>query len=805
MYKDLNEAQKMAVEHRGNLLIIAGPGTGKTHTLTHKIAHTLLRNKNFHCSDSDSNILRPSSGTSEKYHFENETQSKSVFLKIPSAISHSDISNTRIFEPSILALTFTKKASDEMKQRLISLLADCQHTNKRYSDCRNTDERYAHAQHADVQIIDVQNTDVQHAYDRHTDVYNLSIDHQIFIGTFHSWCLEMLKKFSRDFVLYGEKEKMIVLQKIASSTFPNWTKTHINDVARLISLHKNQLLPIEKIAEKIPLPDFLKTTEYITIAHLYEKKMSAFRALDFDDLLVKTLELFTHPSPEIDAYRKNMRYVFIDEYQDVNTVQYELIRLLMHSNVAKTTVTDEVAISNKSFSTDTFQSTSKTICAIGDPDQSIYAFRGSNIDYFFRFSEDFPHATTLRLEENYRSSSFIIKASESLIAYNSKRIHRSLRPQFEDSTLVSVISANDGWKEAYGVTKKIQKLVGGLDMIESGHAHYHVPSETFRFSDIAVLYRTKAQGRLIEASIKKAGIPCQMVPESAWYLKKEIQTLLHYLRLLVYPHDDSSLSKILQTASARQKKNTSLFLTQIQALMDEMIHFTPTECAQKIWNDFGFESYYCRKKNGGNVHAKIRAKTLNNEKIVSDEKIQNNFLLFLSTSAQFDSMKGKEGLLKLLEHYTFLQNEDTFDSSVEAVHLMTLHASKGLEFPVVFITGLEDGLLPYSTKSENSARFSKKDDFIKNQLEEERRLFYVGITRAKRKLYLLHALVRDEKETTPSPFLKEIREELLERKTLRKPLKNIVSSQNFHTSKWNDHDQSCSDQKTKKDQLELFS
>lgn len=701
----LNEAQKKAVEHCGNLLIIAGPGTGKTHTLTHKIAHTLI------CIGS---------------------------------LPEGGLKNTHVPPSSILALTFTKKAADEMKQRLISLRSNVENTNPQ----------------------------------------NLP-----FVGTFHAWCLEVLRKFvdkksdfSHSFILYGEEERMLVLRDIVSSTFPHWTKKQIIEASRLISLRKNQLLQIETITEDMQVAHSFTSTELLTISRLYEKKMSDLQALDFDDLLVKALDLFAHPSAEIEAYRNNLRYIFIDEYQDVNTVQYQLIRLLMYSDVQKTSATDGC----------------KTICAIGDPDQSIYSFRGSNIDYFLRFSEDFPRAVTLHLEENYRSSSFIIKASESLIAYNTKRIQRSIHPQKEDTMLISVMTASDAWKEAYCVTKEVKKLVGGIDMIEAGYDYHHARSEIFRFSDIAVLYRTKAQGRIIETSLRKAGIPCQMVPESAWYLKKEIQSLLHYLRVLVHPHDDANLLKILQTPP-RDKKSVSVFLTQIHALMDELTRLTPTECALKVWNDFGFERHFCGEKmkspkNGLQHSVKQDDFVKLNRK---NEKIRHNFLLFLSTSAQFDLTKGKDGLVKLLEHYSLLKDEDAFDETVEAVSLMTIHSSKGLEFPVVFITGLEDGLLPYKKATHDTIvhtvkNASYENERLNNRLEEERRLLYVGITRAKRKLYLLHALSRNGNKYSPSPFLKEIREELLERKEFQR--------------RKNHHDQIFNDQEArKKAQLQLFS
>lgn len=572
MLKSLNESQQKALDFDGNLLIIAGPGTGKTHTLTHKIAATI---------------------------------------------------RTGISPDSILALTFTRKASEEMRERLSGIIGGS------------------------------------------------SVP---FIGTFHALSLKICRTHGAEFKIYSDSEVMKVLRDVLP---PEIGAKELRKWRHSLSLYKNQMESIE-----IPLPSFREVYEK------YQKSLAQIPALDLDDLLLHAVK-FLRSLPSLQP-----SYLFVDEFQDINEVQYQLLRLLFGPQTR--------------------------ICAIGDPDQSIYAFRGSNVSVFQRFEEDFPKTLRIFLDTNYRSTKTLLDASSHLIQYNSDRIHHSLASQQDFGEKIMVFSLPDPWEEAKCVARKILKSTGGMDMLQTDQESGRV-AEDAHFSDFAILYRTKAQGRFFEEVFKKFRIPYQCLSGKKWYERKAIRFVLACLRFF----QDSDPNGLQEFLPQRKKFDSTVsLLTHL-----EISSLKTSQLLSRLMQLLGLP--------------------------LKDHKDTHLFLLLLSLSAQFDAFAGIRGIREILEYFSQLRDSDAYQKDLQAVTLMTLHAAKGLEFSVVFIAGVERDLLPY------------RDD-RGFEIEEERRLFFVGMTRAKQKLFLTFSRERDGKVTEVSPFLAELPTHLLEKSIIEK-------------------------------------
>lgn len=638
----LNQAQQQAVLQQGNLLIIAGPGTGKTHTLSHKIAYTLK--------------------------------------------------DLRVAAENVIALTFTTKAAHELEKRIQKLLPD----------------------------------------------FPLP-----FCGTFHAWCLQLLKKYGASTgltspVILSAQQQFELFSNVCLKANPFLKKKEINQYFRRLGLAKNQL-------QSVPTDDFAA----LVFAN-YEQTLAEHRALDFDDVILKTIMMLKNSAEIRIQVSEQLHYLFIDEYQDINEAQFELIRAALGPRT--------------------------TLCAIGDPDQAIYAFRGSNVSHFLRFEQDFPAPTLIHLEENYRSTQNILAAANTLIQHNTERLPKNIAATKERGEVIQQYVFDNPWKEADFIVQKIQRLSGGIDMVQTDNFS-HDADNSFHFSDIAILFRTKERGRILEESLKKSGIPYQLVTKKAWYSKPEIQIIFSFLRLLFNTQDDLSLVDVLMKFPCNlskknieriyeyaQKQNISLWETlQEQHLVTvfsssvkgrllgfrdtflrisgQLNELTPAQCIQHLLNKFELEAYFRNGRQG--------------------EKKHQNILMLLTASAQFDAFLGKDGIGQLLEYFSLLEQEHSYDAHLQAVSLMTLHAAKGLEFPVVFVIGLEDSVLPL-----------QKNDDSDGSLEEERRLLYVGITRAKEKLYISRVKFWKEETYLPSPFLQEI-EHLLEKKEIASKKRKI--------------------------------
>lgn len=566
----LNQKQQQAIAHTGShQLIVAGPGTGKTHTLTQKIL----------------NLIQNGAAPGD-----------------------------------IVAITFTNKAAREMKDRLENQTAEIP-----------------------------------------------------FVGTFHALALQILKTQSHNFNLLQPKQQDEIIASIA----PKLKQKEKKEFKRVITLAKNQLLPFEEIET------FLEADQIQDLYQKYAQTLEDENLLDFDDLLTKGLE-------HLKQGNHHPRHLFIDEYQDINEIQYRMVRALTGENTS--------------------------VYAIGDPDQSIYAFRGSNVQHFLKFEQDFPNVVRVTLEQNYRSTPTVIAAANALIRHNTQRLEKSITPTRQEDAVITLHPFQTEWHEGRFITKEISRLVGGTNMIQSHNLV--TPAKTYHFSDIAILYRTKAQARVLTECLKKEGIPFQCVSTIPWYQKPEVQQLLQYLQYLqspATPTDISEPQKILLNNYVREHRDLSTS--------------NPSTLIKKIIQYAKLEDHH---ENGSS-----RA----HQKIQNIKKLQ-------AEAAMFDDTTGEEGLQQLLDHYALLRDFDHYNPKAKAVSLMTLHAAKGLEFPIVFIAGLEDGLLPFRKEGEET------------NFEEERRLFYVGITRAQEKLYLSHAATRNKTPAQPSPFLTEIAEHL---------------------------------------------
>ena len=585
---------------------------------------------------------------------------------------------------NILALTFTNKAAKEMKHRVEELIG---------------------AEAAD----------------------------EAWISTFHSVCARMLRRdiekigYSRSFVIYDDDDQSRVLKDIYKQLNIDEQFINIRESKARISDAKNRMMsPDEWFAQSGR--DY--RSNYIhDIMVAYEKRMKTLNALDFDDLLLKTLEMLADHPPVLDVYRRRFRYVMVDEYQDTNKAQYELIRLLTAE--------------------------SRNICVVGDDDQSIYGWRGADIRNILDFEKDYPDARVIKLEQNYRSTSTILDAANQVIAHNEGRKDKKLWTEHSEGEKIRLYCASDEHDEAAWIAARI------ADMKRSG-----IP-----YRDDAILYRTNSQSRVLEEMLIRAGIPYKVFGGQKFYERKEIKDILAYLRVIANPSDDISLSRIINVPKR------SIGDTTVQALSDHAaandmplfsaLHDMPdtlatrarssvgtfavmltTMCAMKDEMDFasfvdyvietaGLEEQYVRE-NSDEARGRLE-----------------NIAEFRGTVQEYQNGEENPTLEGYLENVSLMTDLDREAEDNSYVTMMTLHSAKGLEFSQVFIPGMEENIFP-------SYRSVNEDD----RLEEERRLMYVGITRAKCRLFLTRAearmLYNQFSHNPPSRFLKEIPERLTE-------------------------------------------
>jgi DNA helicase-2/ATP-dependent DNA helicase PcrA len=588
---------------------------------------------------------------------------------------------------SILAITFTNKAAREMQERV-------------------------------VQLVGPSASD-------------------IWVSTFHSMCVRILRRdierigYSSNFTILDSTDQLSAIRTCMKELNIDTKKFEPKAVQAEIGAAKNELVTPGRYERKIG--DYFQG-QVAKIYALYEKKLKANNSLDFDDLIMKTIELFQRVPDVLDFYQNKFRYIHVDEYQDTNRAQYMLCRMLADKH--------------------------HNICVVGDSDQSIYRWRGADITNILNFEKDYPEAKAIYLEQNYRSTSTILDAANAVINHNTGRKPKRLWTDKKGGSKLTVFEAGSEHEEGYFVAEEI------LKNRKAGK----------RYDDHAVLYRTNAQSRVIEEILIKSDIPYQIVGGIKFYDRKEIKDILAYLRLISNPDDDISLMRIINVpkrgigettveklADAAAARGTSIFgvLEQVDTLdlsarfrgaladfhglirnLNAMVDYlSVTELTEQMLEMTGYREELRRENT---IESRARLENI-------DE--------FLSVTLDFEKRSEDKSLVSFLTDLALIADIDTMDKDVadgkDAVVLMTMHSAKGLEFPVVFIIGMEEGVFPHSRA------------FLDNEeLEEERRLAYVGITRAEEKLYLTCARMRTlfgkTASNAPSRFFKEIPDELVE-------------------------------------------
>ena len=637
---DLNPQQRDAAETlTGPLLIVAGAGSGKTKTLTYRIANLIHQKK--------------------------------------------------ALPWQILAVTFTNKAAAEMKKRVQLLIQ---------------------AEFGDESA-------------------------QPLIGTFHSICLRILWKYyekvgrSKSFVIYDTTDTESLMKRLIKEAKIDDEKIKPKLVLGMISKSKNLLQTAEDFAAR--------TTNYFerAIAELflsYEKRLKENNAVDFDDLIMLTVRLFENHPEVLEEYQERWRYINVDEYQDTNHCQYILTKLLA--------------------------SKYRNLCVIGDSDQSIYAFRGADINNILDFEKDYTEAKIIKLEQNYRSTQTILDAADAVIEKNQQRKAKKMWTEQEGGDLIEVIHAQNEQDEAKFIAQEIEKMMR---------------DKRAKLSEFVILYRTNAQSRMLEEALLRFGLPYKVIGGVRFYARKEIKDLLAYLRVLVNPYDTDSLLRIiniptrkigqttiqkLQVFALARSLNLSEVLNHVE-MVDQLTGQTKNNLVH-FWRLF---SKWREEASGKPVSELIRmmVKDINYKGYLIDgteegEMRYENILELISVASKYDGLESELSLISFLEEVSLIAETDKLNEEDSLVTMMTLHSVKGLEYPYVFIAGCEETIFPHSRSLYNEL-----------EMEEERRLMYVGVTRAMKKLYLLAAKQRtlygDYQSNRLSRFIEDIPEHLLEK------------------------------------------
>ncbi|HEM9213041.1 TPA: DNA helicase PcrA [Streptococcus agalactiae] len=600
---------------------------------------------------------------------------------------------------NILAITFTNKAAREMRERAIALNPATQDT---------------------------------------------------LIATFHSMCVRILRReadyigYNRNFTIVDPGEQRTLMKRIIKQLNLDTKKWNERSILGTISNAKNDLL--DEIAYEKQAGDMY--TQVIAKCYkAYQEELRRSEAMDFDDLIMMTLRLFDQNKDVLAYYQQRYQYIHVDEYQDTNHAQYQLVKLLA--------------------------SRFKNICVVGDADQSIYGWRGADMQNILDFEKDYPQAKVVLLEENYRSTKKILQAANNVINHNKNRRPKKLWTQNDEGEQIVYHRANNEQEEAVFVASTIDNIVR-----EQGK----------NFKDFAVLYRTNVQSRTIEEALLKSNIPYTMVGGTKFYSRKEIRDVIAYLNILANTSDNISFERIVNepkrgVGPGTLEKIRSFAYEQNMSLLDSssnvMISPLKGKAAQAVW-DLANLILTLRSKLDSLTVTEITENLLDKTGYLEALQVQNtlesqarieNIEEFLSVTKNFDdnpeiTVEGETGLDRLsrfLNDLALIADTDDIATETAEVTLMTLHAAKGLEFPVVFLIGMEEGVFPLSRAIEDA-----------DELEEERRLAYVGITRAEQILFLTNANTRTLFGKTsynrPTRFIREIDDELIQHQGLARPV-----------------------------------
>ena len=635
LLEGLNDKQYEAVVNtEGPCLVIAGAGSGKTKVLTHKIAYL--------------------------------------------------IGEKKVLPWNILAITFTNKAANEMKERIANLIGD---TAK-----------------------------------------------DIWMGTFHSICVRILRRFidrigfDSSFIIFDTSDQRTLIKACIKSVGLDDKMFTDRSVLSEISNAKNEMLNPDQYAVRVN-GDFRK--EKIALVYeLYQKRLRENNAIDFDDIINYTIRILMDNADILDYYSEKFKYVLVDEYQDTNKAQFTLVTLLASKN--------------------------GNITVVGDNDQGIYSFRGADISNILNFERDFPGTKIIKLEQNYRCTGNILKAANSVIKNNQVTYKKELWTENDVGNLPKVYSASNEYDEGTYITEQIEHLRR---------------EEYYKYSDFAVLYRMNTQSRAIEEMLRREGIPYKIIGGLKFYERKEIKDIISYLRLIQNLSDNLSLKRVINEPKRGIGKTS---LEKIEEI-SENLGISMYEVIKNA-DQYGLNRVFMSSREFINSIEELRSKkdemqiseliketldktgytkALQNENTVEAENRIENLDEFLTVAIEFEEESADNKLSDFLEGITLSSDIDDMEESEETVTLMTLHSAKGLEFPVVFLVGMEEGIFPgYKSIGEEK------------ELEEERRLCYVGITRAKENLFLTCSKQRTIFGSTScnqvSRFLKEIPEELLD-------------------------------------------
>ncbi|HAI74082.1 MAG TPA: ATP-dependent DNA helicase PcrA [Candidatus Moranbacteria bacterium] len=596
---------------------------------------------------------------------------------------------------NILAVTFTNKAAAEMKERIAGLLAD---SNLRM-ECESTNSKK----------------------------YGMPM-----VGTFHSICARILRSeikkldFSSNFNIFDAQDQQSLIKKTMKELNIDTTQFRPQSILGTISKAKNELIDAQAFQKSAGgYWEDIAAKVYVN----YQERLKKNNALDFDDILMFLVEIFRKFPEVLEKYQNIFRYIMVDEYQDTNHAQYTLIKMLADKH--------------------------KNICVVGDDWQGIYSWRGANIQNILDFEKDYPSAKVVKLEQNYRSSQQILDAAYGVISKNVNRNDKKIWTENKAGhLLVSYEAENEGDEARFIVSEVISLCNRGV-----------------KLNNIVVLYRTNAQSRIIEESMLADSIPYRIIGGLKFYQRKEIKDIIAYLRLIENFNDEISLERIINEPkrgigektvekwTAFAKRNSlDLIIAGLEILDDKIIKTK----AENIARFCEFIKRMREIKNNLSLADFIQKVFLESgyEKQLLDgtdegQMRYENARELLTVAKKYDGYENGEGLSLFLEEVALVADTDNIDQSSEAVHLMTLHSAKGLEFQFVFIAGLEEGILPHS-----------RSLLSEPEMEEERRLMYVGITRAKQKVYLLFTKMRSIFGSTqinaPSRFLDDIPEELIE-------------------------------------------
>ncbi len=556
---------------------------------------------------------------------------------------------------------------------------------------------------------------------------------EAWISTFHACCARILRRdieklgYKRQFAIYDEDDRMSVIKAVLKELNLGDKEYPPKAVKAAISDAKNRMLsPDEWLRDA---GDDFRNRKYYEAYRLYERTLRGNNALDFDDLLVKTLELLAEQPPVLEYYQNRFDYILVDEYQDTNRAQYELVRLLTGKK--------------------------RNLCVVGDDDQSIYGWRGADIRNILDFEKDFPDAKVVKLEQNYRSTGNILDAANQVIAHNQGRKEKALWTQAGEGEKIALYHALDERDEAAFIAAMTRKLI----------AH------GARAGDVAVLYRTNAQSRVLEEAFVRGGIPYHVYGGQKFYERREVKDLIAYMRALVNPDDDVSLRRIINepkrgigetTVEALQSYASSAEMSLMSAVLD--VENAPLAARpKKLIGEFAelmidlTEALY--EKTASEFLEFMIDKTgyvRALEAVKSDENAARieNIRELQGAVTEFERLNPEGGLADFLENVALVADTDSLNEGGGSVTLMTLHSAKGLEFDNVFLPGMEENIFPL-------ARASYDDELM----EEERRLAYVGITRAKKRLFLSHArsraLYNSRSANELSRFVSEIPARLL--------------------------------------------